>query len=193
MSHALGDAKRFVPRLDRSVYRVEDQVTFTVEAYDANYEPLSGTELPGGGLAAEWTAPSADGTTPEPIAVTIAPLRRGVFETRFPVYVPGEYTIRVQDPVTGSSEERRLSVVDSSAERLRAVRDVSLQEQLARQTGGRSYDLTNVARLADDLRLKPVVEHSTRDHPLWDTPLWFTLVVGLMVSEWLARRWIGLQ
>ena len=47
MSHALGFDKRFVVRLDQQQYRAEDKVTLSVEAYDENYEPLSGRETQG--------------------------------------------------------------------------------------------------------------------------------------------------
>ena len=57
MSHALGAEKRFVVRLDQQQYRTEDKVTLTVEAYDANYEPLDDKELPQRGLAAELIVP----------------------------------------------------------------------------------------------------------------------------------------
>jgi hypothetical protein len=73
------------------------------------------------------------------------------------------------------------------------VRDEKLQNDLARQTGGRAYDLTNVSRLPDDLKLEPVVERLTRNKSLWSTPLWFTVVVMLMLGEWLSRKMIKLS
>lgn len=192
MSHALGAAKRFVPRLDRPVYRVEEQAVITVEAYDENYEPLTAEDLTAGGLKAELIAPAREGGS-QVTALTIPLLRQGVCETRVPLYAAGEYALRVTDPVTGQIEERRFEVTDSSAERRRAVRDLRLQEEIARQSGGRSYDLQTVANLARDLKLTPTVERSTRSHPLWNTPLWFGLVVGLMVCEWGVRKWLFLN
>lgn len=188
MSHALGAAKRFVPRVDRQVYRVEDKVTLTVEAYDENYEPLTNDDLPAGGLTAELTAPPRDGASSQPTPLTIPLLRNGTCETRFPVYAAGEYSIRVTDPVTGQIEERRFEVTDSSAERRRAVRDLRLQEEIAQQSGGRTYDLLSVASLPQDLHLEPLIEKNTRSHALWNTPLWFILIVSLMLGEWITRK-----
>lgn len=190
MSHALGASKRFVPRVDRQVYRVEDKVTVTVEAYDDNYEPLTREDIAEGGLTAELLAPSGDGDTPQPAPLQIPLLRNGICETRFSVFTPGEYSLRVADPITGQVEERRFEVTDSSAERRRAVRDVRLQEEIAEQSGGRSYDLLTVANLPRDIKLEPIVERNTRSHPLWSTPLWFLLVVGLMLGEWTVRKWL---
>lgn len=191
MSHALGDSKRFVPRLDRQQYRAEERVTFTVEAYDENYEPLGDDKLPGGVLTAELISPSGDGPQ-RSREITVPRQRDGVFETRFPVYAPGEYLVRIKDPVSGRFEERRFEVTDVSAERRRAVRDVNTQEQLAVRTGGRTYDLTNVEKLADDLDVQARRETTTRNHSLASTPLWFILVIALMVGEWFSRKMMNL-
>ncbi len=188
MSHALGAAKRFVPRVDRQVFRVEDKVTLTVEAYDENYEPLTAEDLPEGGLSAELVTPERNGAAAQVTTITVPLLRNGVCETRFPVYSAGEYSVRVTDPITGQIEERRFEVTDSSAERRRAVRDLRIQEEIAQQSGGRSYDLLTVANLPQDVKLEPLVEKNTRSHPLWSTPLWFMLVVGLMLGEWVTRK-----
>src|SRR5690606_9976155 len=41
LSHALGSQKRFIVRTDRQQYQADDKVVLTVEAYDANFEPLN--------------------------------------------------------------------------------------------------------------------------------------------------------
>jgi hypothetical protein len=193
MSHALGADKRFVARVDRPEYRVEDRVTFTVEAYDENYEPLLDDALPDRVLSAELTLP-ARGTGPGETRVVAVPmLRRGVFEVQIPVYAAGTYRIRVKDPITGNYQERRFEVTDTSAEHRTAIRDVDLQTRLAEETGGRAYELINVYRMINDLPLQETVELETRNHALWSTPLWFIAVVGLMLGEWLIRRLVHLQ
>jgi hypothetical protein len=116
-----------------------------------------------------------------------------VFEARIPVFAVGEYSLRVKDPITGKFDEQRFEVTPVSAERRRGVRDEKLQLDLARQTGGRAYDLINVNRLPDDLKLDPVIERLTRNKALWSTPLWFTVVVMLMLGEWLSRKMIKLS
>jgi hypothetical protein len=193
MSHALGSDKRFVARLDQQQYRAEDKVTLTVEAYDENYEPLADDDLPERGLIAEMTIPGKAGSAGATTNVTVPMLRRGVFEARIPVLAVGEYSLRVKDPVTGKFDEQRFEVTPLSAERRRGVRDEKLQTDLARQTGGRAYDLTTVSNLPTDLKLEPVVERQTRNRALWSTPLWFAVVVMLMLGEWLSRKMIKLS
>jgi hypothetical protein len=191
MSHALGSDKRFVARLDQQQYRAEDKVTLTVEAYDENYDPLSEESLPDRTLTAELTTPGQGGDEIRTLQVPM--LRKGVFELRMPVYAVGEYSLRVKDPVTGKFEEQRFEVTPLSAERRRGVRDQKLQLDLAQQSGGKSYELTNVNELLNDLQLEPVTERLTRNESLWSTPLWFIAVVGLMLGEWLSRKLIKLS
>jgi len=193
MSHALGADKRFVARVDRPEYRVEDRVTFTVEAYDENYEPLLDDGLPDRVLSAELTLPSRGSGPDETRVIAVPMLRRGVFEAQIPVYAAGTYRIRVKDPVTGNYQERRFEVTDTSAEHRTAVRDATLQTRLAEETGGRVYELTEIHRMINDLPLRETVEHETRNLALWSTPLWFIMVVGLMLGEWLIRRMVQLQ
>jgi hypothetical protein len=98
----------------------------------------------------------------------------------------------VNDPVAESFKEVRFDVADVSAERRSGVRNVRLQENLARETGGEPYDLTNVARLVDDIKAKPKQDTVTTTRPLWASPLWFMLVVPLMLIEWLVRKLVNL-
>jgi hypothetical protein len=192
MSHALGNDKRFVARIDQPQYRSEDKVTLTVEAYDENYEPLTDDRLAGRTLQAELTVPGTTSSAGQTRNITVPLLRPGMFEARIPVIAAGEYALRVKDPVTSKFEELRFEVTSVSAERRRGVRDEQLQRQLALETQGKSYDLTTVTNLVNDLEVTPQTEIQTRNFALWGTPWWFAVVVALMLGEWLARKMIKL-
>lgn len=193
MSHALGAEKRFVVRTDRPTYRVEDKVTLTVEVYDDNFEPLDQQDLPRGTLNAQVTVAGPAGAGEQVRELALSMLRRGVFEATIPAYTSGQYRVRVQDPVGQGASEVHFDVSRLSAERRSGIRNLQLQQQLAQDTGGKSYDLATVARLPDDLRLQPVTERYTRSYPLWATPLWFLALVGLMLGEWFSRKMIRLS
>jgi hypothetical protein len=192
LGHALGAEKRFAVRTDRQQYRAEDKVTLTVEAYDENYEPLAAEQLPDQALAAELTVPGTGRTADRVRDLFVPLLRRGVFESQIPVYAAGRYSVRVKDPVSGQASEVRFEVTEVSAERRRGVRNIQLQDQLAAETQGKSYDLLTVGQLVDDLQAEPIVERYTRNCPLWSTPLWFILLIGLMLGEWFWRKVVHL-
>lgn len=192
LSHALGSQKRFVPKLDRPQYRVEDVVTFTVQAYDENYEPLTEDKLQGDGIVAELTIPGRGVAGPQTRSLPISMLREGEFEARIPVYTPGKYSIRVKDPITQELMEYPFEVTGVSAERRNATRDARLQQELAVETQGKSYDLTTVANLPQDLQARSLTQTLTNNYPLWATPLWFIAAIVLMIGEWLSRKMMNM-
>jgi hypothetical protein len=192
LSHALGSQKRFVVRTDRQQYQADDKVTVTAEAYDANFEPLSEDKLADRKLTAELIVPDRAGEVIEPQAISLPFLREGVFEANIPVFDGGEHRLRVKDPVTGEFSEVNFQVTSLSAERRSAVRNVSLQDEIASATGGKSYDLETASALPDDIKPMELTEKSIKVFPLWNTWLCFGLVVALMLGEWLVRKLINL-
>ncbi len=188
MSHALGSDKRFNPSLDRQTYRAGDDAVITVEAYDEDYEPLDEVKLGQGSLEGELLRPTETGALVN-TALPIPLLRSGVFEARVPVNTAGEYIMRIRDPITGKTLDRRFQVTEVSAERRRATRDKRMQEELARATSGESYTLANAEKLLEEIDAEPILETSNRSHALWCTPLWFLLVIGCMLVEWTGRKW----
>jgi hypothetical protein len=191
--HALGSQKRFVVRTDRREYQANEQVFLTVEAYDASFRPLTEDKVPGRKLTADWILPEGASTQGGGIRqLSVSQLREGLFEVRFPVLASGEHRIRVKDPVTQESSEVRFKVTAVSAERERAVRNTALQQALADATGGKSYDLTSVAALPDQIHLVAQTETNVKVLTLWNTWPAFALVVIFMLGEWLARKWVNL-
>jgi hypothetical protein len=194
LSHALGNQKRFVARIDRSQYAADDQVSLTVEAFDEQFVPLTTQSLGDRPMVArlqrEGVPPGPPGTLAGEVA--LAERQPGEFGARIPVYEPGDYRLEIQDPIADTTSVIHFGVASRSAELRSAVRDVSLQHELAQATGGRAYELTEVRTLPDDLSLEPRREVSLRTQSLWSTPFWFLLVVGLMLAEWLCRKLVRL-
>ncbi|UUO05426.1 hypothetical protein M4951_18845 [Blastopirellula sp. J2-11] len=188
LSHALGAQKRFVVRAERDQYLVDEKALISVEAYDENFEPLSAATLAGGALQGELETPDDSGRALSPREITIPELRTGRFEIRVPVNRQGQYVVRVKDPVTDKVSEVRFQATGASAELRSAVRNVSLQNDIAQQSGGIAVELQEIDALFDKIELKDVREEVTRNEPLWGTPLWFVLLVGLMLGEWYSRK-----
>jgi hypothetical protein len=193
LSHALGSQKRFVVRTDRRRYQADEQVLLTVEAYDKDFQPLAESAAGGGVLSGELVLPeeaARDGRGTLPLRIPA--VRKGLFETRFPVFAGGEHRVRVKDPLGGQVAELTFQVASVSVERQRAVRNVALQQAVADATGGKSYDLTTVDQLPDEIRLARKSETTTEIVPLWNTWFYFFAVVLLLWSEWAVRKWINL-
>ena len=193
LSNHIGLEKRFVVKTDKRQYKPDDRVRLSVQAYDANFEPLTLDKLPEHTLTAELFSPNRSAGGPvETETLNISQLSKGMFEIEFPVLTAGGYRIRVHDPITSTAKEVTFRVVNLSPEQLTAVRNTALQEQIASESQGKSYDLETVSRLPDEINLHPVKETSTKVFALWSTWLCFGLVVALMLGEWLFRKLINL-
>ncbi|MDB5384853.1 MAG: hypothetical protein JWM11_499 [Planctomycetaceae bacterium] len=193
LSHALGSQKRFVIKNVQPQYQADEKVTLTVEAYDANFDPLKEDNFPEKKLKAELFRPSRlteGGDAAQAISI---PLRRdGIFETEIPVFDSGEYRVRVTDPVTKEASEVFFQVASVSAERRSAVRNLELQQKLASETNGKSYTLETVNEFVNDFQPPEKIEVSMQTIEIWHTWFCFGLIVTLMFAEWLLRKWCNL-
>ena len=209
------EAVRRAAPIDRQ-YRADDKVTLTVEAYDANFEPLTDDKLADHKLTAELVIPGQNGGPGETRPIGIPPLQpadsshrgaavspsgedvavsdaqAGKFETRFPVVTGGEHRLRVKDPITGDVNEVIFQVTNLSIERRSAVRNAVLEQQIAAANGGKSYDLENVGNLPNEIKLVPKLETSVKVSSLASTPFCFGLLLVLLLGEWLTRKLINL-
>ncbi|WP_347245436.1 hypothetical protein [Thermogutta sp.] len=191
IQHALGADKRFVARSDRKQYRSGDEVRFSVEAYNADYRPLTEDQIPGGQLEAFLHLPAGTGGQTRKIPLTL--LRPGQFEGRTTVFAPGEYRLEVHDPLTNRIVETSFKVSSQSIEKQQARRNRELQDRLASLTGGQSYDLPQLAELLRNLPQRREKETEIVQVELWNTWLFFGLVVGALLVEWALRKWLYLR
>lgn len=192
LSHAIGTQKRFVVRTDRMEYRAGEQVLLTVEAYDRDFQPLVEAALPDRRLDAELIRPEPDETGRRLQTVAVRQLTPGVFETRLPVATGGEYEIRVTDPIGEETSSVRFRVATVSAERRNPLRNSALQRSLAVETGGKAYELKDLGQFLDDFQPPRIEETQVQVIPIWSTWLTFAMVMGLMLTEWLWRKWVNL-
>ena len=83
------------------------------------------------------------------------------------------------------------TVFSTSVERRSPIRDKDLQEKIASESGGRYYDLKDVQSL---LNIEPDArtETSVKVVSLVNTWACFLVIAGLLLSEWLLRKRIGL-
>ncbi|MEX1074973.1 MAG: hypothetical protein WED27_00820 [Pirellulales bacterium] len=187
LGHAMGSQKRFVVRTDATTYRTDDTVIVTVEAFDADFQPLAADKLPDRTLAARLVRPDDTATGGTEI-LAIAEVRPGLFEARIPALAAGEHRILVEDPLAREPVQTAFTVTGLSVERRSVHRNVALQEAIAAATGGRSYDLTTAARLVTDIEPLTRPEHVLKVFPLSMT--WACLFAGLtlLVAEWILRK-----
>jgi len=191
IQHALGAEKRFVVRSDHREYRTGDEAVLTVEAYDADFRPLDTSQLATPQLAGTLFVPQE--TQSQMREVRFSQTRAGWFETRVKLYNPGEYRLVVEDPLTNQPVEARFVVSNQVVEFQQPTRNLERQRLLAQLTGGKSYEMSEWANLLNDLPREARVESEIREFEIWNSWPFFVFVVGLLLSEWFARKWLNLR
>lgn len=193
LSHALGSQKRFVVRTDSQRYESGDTAVITVEAYDANFEPLSADQLPERVIMARLQRPDGGKGAADAELVALPQVRTGLFEARVPLGGGGEYRLRVEDPLTRVESEAVFSVTTLSAERRSAVRNASLQRSLASATSGEACDLATAEESLGKISPVARAEKSVKVFPLSMTWLCLGLGLVLMIAEWSLRKGANLS
>jgi hypothetical protein len=185
-SKALGGQFAFQVHLGKSVYRVGDQVRADVRYTD----PAALAE------ASELTAELEQaGQPPEPIRFERVPDDPAVLSATFPANQAGAYTLRIV-PATAAVETGsgvRASTTNFRVEPpRREVDEPSLNRPLlaalARLTGGRVFELSDVEKLDAAIPMREVTRTLESRDELWDAPILYgTIVLGLTV-EWVLRK-----
>jgi hypothetical protein len=119
---------------------------------------------------------------------------RGVFEGTFSNPTDGQYHLWVAAPsMPGEAPAADFRVVAPPGERARLQTDTTELRRISAETKGRFYTIQTAGKLLDELPegrqvktepLPPIV--------LWNHWLLAPLLLGLLVSEWLLRKWGGM-
>ena len=192
LNHALGANKRFVVQTDQQRYRVDQTVTLTVAACNAQYKALAENDVPGGKLTGQWLLPAVGAQKPVVQPLSLTQVQPGLFATRFVVTAPGEHRVSVIDPITQKPVGWTFTAFSTSVERQSPIRNSALQEAIAMESGGRSCDLKDVQSLLEQIQSTPRTETSVEVVSLVNTWACFLVIVGLLLGEWLLRKRIGL-
>lgn len=189
--HALGADKRFVVRTDHKEYRSGEEVRLSVEAYDADFHPLTEDKIPGGQL--EAVLAPASGTTGSLRRLRLSQLRPGQFEARLTVFEPGEYRLTVHDPLAERNVETTFKVSFRSVEKQQPRRNKELQDRLASLSGGQSCELDQLEALLRKLPQHREKETEIIQVEIWNSWLAFGVIVGCLLLEWAVRKWLYLR
>ncbi len=182
---ALGGRFPFQVNLGKNVYRVGDRVDVSIRYTD----PAAIAE------AAELSAElEIAGQPPDPIRFDKLPDDPGLLTSSFPAEQAGAYTLRVV-PATAADlgSGIRVSTTTFRVEPpRREVDEPSLNRpmlaDLARVTGGKVIELSQLDRLDELIPLREVTRTiETRDE-LWDAPLLFSTIVLAITAEWILRK-----
>jgi hypothetical protein len=154
---------------------------------DENFVPLnnarvtslvSGPGLPETELPMEWTV-DRDGE----YRASFTPKDTGQFRVRTLAY-QGDSLLGVDTTFVRAAESR--------AEYFGAQMNRPLLQRIAEETGGKFYTPDRLGNLAEDMTYTKSGAVAVQQLDLWDMPLFFVLLVGLVGTEWVYRKFRGL-
>jgi hypothetical protein len=182
---ALGGRFPFQVLLGKGGYRVGDRVTIGVHY----------TDTAALAEAAELNAElEIAGQPPEPLRFEKVPDDPGMLSTTLTAQQAGLYTVRIVPVATADlGSGVRVSTTTFRVEPpKREIDEPSLNRplltELARLSGGQVFDLTDVKRLDQEIRMREVTRTlETRDE-LWDAPVLFAIIVLSLTAEWVLRK-----
>jgi hypothetical protein len=164
----------------------EGRVQISAQVRDRQFQPAGDAHVTAHIVGPEGTnalldlAPSQD--TP------------GQYQAEWTAEKPGAYLTEVTAESAGKqSQELGRDVLtfqreDGTAENFHTEQNRPLLEQLASQTGGRYWKLSELKDLPRDISYSEagISVRSTKE--LWSMPIVFLLLLGLPIAEWLLRR-----
>lgn len=183
---ALGGRFPFLVGLDKGAYRVGDRVRASVRYND----PAALAE------AAELIAElEGAGQPAEPIRFEKSPDDPALATAEFPATKAGAYSLRVA-PASATDLVDGAARVSTTAFRVEPPRreidepalNRPLLADLARLTGGRVFELSDVDRLDAAIPTREVSRSIEERDELWDAPLLYGLVVAGLTAEWILRK-----
>jgi uncharacterized membrane protein len=164
----------------------EGHVQLSAQVRDRQFQPAGDAHVtahivgPAGANALVEFTPSQD--TP------------GLYQAEWTAEKPGAYLAEVTaEPASRQSQELGRDVLtfqreDGAAENFHTEQNRPLLEQLASQTGGRYWKISELKDLPRDISYSEagISVRSTKE--LWSMPIVFMLLLGLPITEWLLRR-----
>jgi uncharacterized membrane protein len=158
----------------------------------ANVVDPSFVELNDAAVMATVTAP--DGTISD-VPMSWDGEHAGQYQATVPTKAPGWYEAKIDATRAGKSVGSAVThfrAAPGDAEYFDATMHAGTLRRIADDTGGRFYDASNTATLAEDLRYTGRGVTTVEEHELWHMPIVLLLLVGLLCAEWGYRRVVGL-
>ena len=122
----------------------------------------------------------------------------GIYEGQWQAFEDGVYEVRVQAAQTGADSDQDYGqaraaflVGTASREYFNSAQKVDFLQRLARESGGRYYDLDTVANLPEEIVYTQHHSSVVEILDLWDMPFNFLLLLGLLGAEWICRKKYG--
>ena len=180
------DKRKFKLYTSGKDFYQNDRITFIGEVYNDSYEFTEEANV-------ELNLSHEDGTK---YTYTLVP-QQGAYRYGVGALPVGKYTYNATAQHNGALHKESGSFVVKSVqlEGQSLTANYGLLRQMAKESGGASYDKESWANLVQDLKNLPnaasVVKENSRYQDLISQKWLFFVLVSLLCIEWFSRRWLG--
>ena len=182
------DEKQIRVRTSKEQFTTQEVVDFTAQVYDENYRPIENAHV--------VAAIRRDGRTHE---LRLDPLGNGQYEGSLEGLEEGDYKYSAQVTVDGNNigdDRGSFSVGGVNVEFLETRMNKPQLEQIAARTGGKYYDPSTLATLADDIaslhNFQPRERVFSDEIQVWSSHWTLAVIVILFALEWFLRKRNGM-
>ena len=181
---SLEGRRRGYVQTERDRYDIGERVRITARLQDAAYNPLAAPRVEG----TITTGPDSI----ETVFLTPVPNQPGTFEASLIAKKTGLHQLRVRSAAAeseGGAIQTEFQVELPSVETNQVWLDKTLLTELAALSGGRYFDLDQLADLPAAIPDKSeTIEVRGKPDPLWDIRGMLVALVGLLAAEWGIRK-----
>ncbi len=174
---------------DKLQYRGGETVRFDGQIYDENYRPVDHADL------SVTVRSELDGEGALQLDLTSTGQGFGRYAGRLQFLSTGEYRFDATAELNGvplGSDSGGFVVGEAGGEFERTRMNRKLLAQLSDMTGGRFYLASEIGSMAEDLSFEEIIVQETRTYSWWNHPAMLMLLIGLLTTEWLIRRYLGM-
>ncbi|MDG2122978.1 MAG: glutamine amidotransferase, partial [Verrucomicrobiales bacterium] len=165
-------------------YAPGDRVTVLAQIHDSAWNPIDTRDL-------RATLTSTDGSTgSRSLSLSPVPDRPGFFRTEINAGQVGAFTIALPDsPATPA----RFSVRTDNPEHSQLALNEPVLKAVAERTGGTYVTDKTLLNLVASLTSQKTTISTTREFDLWTAPLTIIILISLITTEWIVRKFTELK
>jgi hypothetical protein len=184
-SKQLGGRYPYVLSTDRTEYRPGSQVTLTAR-FDNPSDRDAGLDVLHGEV-------QVGDDQPTEITLSPRPGDPNTFETIFPTDKPGTHFVRVWAGDADVKNAARAATLEvpvnvPNLEYDNPTVDIATLQGIARASGGKVFDLSNVNSIPDAFTIHKVARVYEDPQEIWNAPLIYGLVLVAIILEWVLRK-----
>lgn len=175
---------------DKIVYRSGEEISFTAQVYNSNYEPIDDATV-------EVNITQKDNADFKPVNISLisTPTGEGTYTSKFNALPPGDYqyygSAEKGERIIGK-DAGKFTVGEYSLEYENTELNEEMLKKISAITDGKYYTYENVDELPDDLDVEERKITRTKEVAIWDNVWFFLIFIGLLGVEWTIRKRRGL-